>query len=178
MRGPNWRKDIALVFRSMDLWLLRHAAAHERAKSGRDEDRALTSDGVRRAREVAAGLATLDPGIEAVLSSPYRRALETAEAAAAALGVGRVTPAPVLEPDRAAADVAAVLARRKQRALLLVGHQPLLGALVGLLVFGDEGREIPLRKAGVVRIVWEPRGVGRLEALLPPKVLARLGSRS
>ncbi|MDQ5858950.1 MAG: histidine phosphatase family protein [Acidobacteriota bacterium] len=159
----------------MDLWLLRHAAAHDRAKSGRDEDRALTSDGARRAREVAAGLAALDPGIEAVLSSRYRRALETAEAAARALRVGRVKPTPALEPDHAPADVVAVLAGGKQRALLLVGHQPLLGALVGLLVFGDERREIPLRKAGLAHIVWEPRGVGRLEALFPPKVLSSLG---
>lgn len=160
----------------MDLWLLRHAAAHDSAKSGRDEDRALTSDGARRAREVGAGLAALDPGIEAVLSSPYRRALETAEPAAVALGITRVIRMAALEPDRAPAAVAAALARRKQRALLLVGHQPLLGALVGLLVFGDERREVPLRKAGVAHIVWEPRGIGRLEALFPPKVLSRLGS--
>ncbi|MEO8347992.1 MAG: phosphohistidine phosphatase SixA [Acidobacteriota bacterium] len=162
----------------MDLWLLRHAAAHDRAKSGRDEDRALTSDGARRAQEVAAGLAVLDPGIEAVLSSPYRRALETARPAAAALRVGNVTILPALEPFHAAADVAAVLAGGKQRTLLLVGHQPLLGALVGLLVFGDERRDVPLRKAGVARIVWEPPGVGRLEALFPPKVLSRLAPRS
>lgn len=159
----------------MDLWLLRHAAAHDRAKSGRDEDRALTSDGVRRAREVAAGLASLDPGIEAVLSSPYRRALETAEPAAAALRLGKVAILPALEPFGGAAGVVAALAARKQHALLLVGHQPLLGALVGLLVFGDERREVPLRKAGVARISWEPRGAGRLEALFPPKVLSRLG---
>ena len=162
----------------MDVWLLRHAAAHERARSGKDEDRALTSDGARRAREVAAGLASLDPGIEAVLSSPYRRALETAEPAAAALGIGKVTIQPALEPFHAPADVAAVLAGAKQRSLLLVGHQPLLGALVGLLVFGDEQREVPLRKAGLVRIVWEPRGLGRLEALFPPKVLSRLAPRT
>ncbi len=160
----------------MDLWLLRHAAAHDRAESGRDEDRALTPEGAQRAREVAAGLAALDPGIEAVLSSPYRRALETAEPAAAALGIRRVTRMPALEPDRAPAAIARELRGRKARALLLVGHQPLLGALVGLLVFGDEGHEIPLRKAGVARIVWEPRGVGRLEAFLPPKIIVRLGS--
>lgn len=175
MTGSS-RPRISLDFRLMDLWLLRHAAAHDRAGSGRDEDRALTADGTRRAREVAAGLAALEPGIEAVLSSPYRRALETAEAAAAALGVGKVTHTPALEPFRAPADVAAVLARAKQGALLLVGHQPLLGALVGLLVFGDERREVPLRKAGAARIVWERRGVGRLEAFFPPRILSRLGS--
>src|SRR5262245_47591583 len=57
----------------MEIWLMRHAAAEERASSGRDADRTLTEDGHRRAREVARGLAEIEPGIQLILTSPYAR---------------------------------------------------------------------------------------------------------
>ncbi|MCA1611996.1 MAG: histidine phosphatase family protein [Acidobacteria bacterium] len=66
----------------MDIWLLRHAAAEDRPDSGRDSDRALTPEGIERARAVALGLAALEPGIARVITSPYRRARQTADAAA------------------------------------------------------------------------------------------------
>jgi phosphohistidine phosphatase SixA len=59
--------------------------------------------------------------------------------------------------------------------VLLVGHQPLLGSLVSLFVFGDDAHEVALRKAAVARLTWEPGRAGRLEALLPPEVLEILG---
>jgi phosphohistidine phosphatase SixA len=58
--------------------------------------------------------------------------------------------------------------------VLLVGHQPLLGELVGLFAFGDPRRDVPLRKAALARIEWTPGGSGTLEALLPPEVLEGL----
>src|ERR1700686_4214330 len=73
----------------MDIWLLRHAVAEEVSASGRDADRALTPDGLRRAERVARGLAALEPSIDLVLTSPYRRARQTAEPAARALGLAR-----------------------------------------------------------------------------------------
>jgi len=160
----------------MDIWLLRHAKAEESSDSGQDEDRALTRSGTRRAAAVARGLAALDPEIEAILTSPYRRARETAGPAAHALGIAKVIDSRSLEPGRAPADVVAELEAGGWRAALLVGHQPLLGSIVAFLVFGDEHREIPLRKASVAHVSWTPAAGGRLEALLPAEVLDRLGS--
>ena len=91
----------------MDIWLLRHAMAEERSGSGRDADRELTPDGLRRAERVARGLAALSPDIEAVWTSPYRRARQTAEPAAQALGLeSKLSETRALEPDR---DPAVVL---------------------------------------------------------------------
>ena len=64
----------------------------------------------------------------------------------------------------------------KAEAVLLVGHEPHLGALLGRLVSGRPGLEIPMRKAAVARLVWEGSGAATLKALLPAKVLARLGA--
>jgi phosphohistidine phosphatase len=154
----------------VDIWLLRHAAAEDRSGSGRDADRALTSDGRNRAREVARGLAALEPGIERVVTSPYVRARQTAEPAAAALGLGReISESRALEPERDPEEILRELAA-DPRDVLLVGHQPHLGALLGLLV-GGKGVEIPMKKASIARIELTGRWAGTLKAYLPPRVL-------
>ena len=159
----------------MDVWLLRHAEAQDRAPSGRDEDRELTPQGLARAEAVARGLAALFPPIAIVLTSPFLRASQTAEPCARALGLEPPKPVPALLPGTDPRRIAEELVRGAWSSVLLVGHQPLLGSLAGFFVFGDDRNEIPLRKAQTVRITWTPGSTGHLEALLPPEVLEQLG---
>jgi phosphohistidine phosphatase len=160
----------------MDLWLLRHAAAEDRAPSGRDADRELSPDGVRRAREVARGLATLEPGIARVVTSPFRRARQTAEAAAEALGLAdALVESQALEPERDPEEILREIAEGEGD-VLVVGHQPHMGALLGLLVAG-EGVEIPMKKGGVARVTLEGRSSGILRAFLPPKILEAIAGK-
>jgi phosphohistidine phosphatase len=160
----------------MEIWLLRHAAAEDRATSGHDSDRTLTEDGHRRAREVARGLAALEPGIELILTSPFWRARQTAEPAAQALKLsGKLRETRALEPDRDPSEVLDEVRAEGVEAVLLVGHEPHLGTLLGRLVAGAPGLEIPMKKAAVARVTWSGSGAGSLRALLPPKILGRLG---
>jgi phosphohistidine phosphatase len=159
----------------MEIWLLRHASAEDRADSGRDADRTLTEDGHRRAREVARGLASLDPKIELILTSPYWRARQTAEPAAEALRLsGKLRETRALEPDRDPSEILEEIVAESVESVLLVGHEPHLGALLGRLVAGTTGLEIPLKKAAIARVLWSGAGAGSLRALLPPKVLEKL----
>ena len=160
----------------MEIWLLRHAAAEDRADSGRDSDRALTPEGTERARAVALGLAALEPGILRVITSPYRRARQTADAAAAALGLpGSVSESRALEPENDPQEILREVSAGSGD-VLLVGHQPHLGSLLGLLV-GGERVEIPMKKAAVARVTLTGRWSGTLRALLPPRLLEKLGER-
>ena len=63
----------------MEIYLLRHGIAESRAPS--DAERDLTEEGRQKVREVTrmAARAGVSPAL--VLSSPYRRALETAKIA-------------------------------------------------------------------------------------------------
>jgi phosphohistidine phosphatase len=157
----------------MDIWLLRHAVAEEVSASGRDADRGLTPDGLRRAERVARGLAALEPSIDLVLTSPYRRARQTAEPAARALGLARqFRDSGALEPGRDPREVLDEVRAEEAAGVLLVGHEPHLGALLGILV--AEGRAVlPLKKAAVAWVVLEA-GAGTLKALLPARVLERI----
>jgi phosphohistidine phosphatase len=157
----------------MDIWLLRHAIAEEVSASGRDADRGLTSDGLRRAERVARGLAALEPAIDLVLTSPYRRARQTAEPAARALGLARrLRETRALEPGRDPREILDEVRAEDAAGVLLVGHEPHLGALLGILV--AEGRAVlPLKKAAAAWIALED-GAGTLKALLPARVLERI----
>jgi phosphohistidine phosphatase len=160
----------------MEIWLLRHAAAEDRSASGRDADRTLTEDGRRRAREVARGLAALEPGIELVLTSPFARARQTAEPVARALKLsGGLKETAALEPDADPDDILAEVRAEKVESVLLVGHEPHLGALLGRLVAGRPGLHIPMKKAALARLDWEGSGAATLRALLPARVLGRVG---
>ena len=162
----------------MEIWLLRHAVAEETAESGRDADRTLTEDGHKRARDVARGLAELEPGLELVLTSPYARARQTAEPAARALRLaGKLRETQALEPSSDPQEILDELLAEKAGSVLLVGHEPHLGALLGRLVAGRPGIEIPMKKAAVARLTWNGSGAAALRALLPAKVLARLASK-
>ncbi len=166
------------LMRDMELWLLRHAAAEDRAASGRDEDRELTEEGARRAREVARGLARMEPGIDLVLTSPLRRARQTAEPVVEALGLEKsFRQTRALEPDREPDEILEEVEGAGHNAVLLVGHQPHLGVLLGALVTGPSGAEIPMKKAAVARVELHGRRRGTLRALLPAKVLEELGRR-
>jgi phosphohistidine phosphatase len=160
----------------MEIWLLRHAAAEDRAASGKDADRTLTEDGHRRAREVGRGLAALEPKIELILTSPYWRARQTAESAAQALKLsGKIRETRALEPDRDPSEILGEVVAEGVESVLLVGHEPHLGALLGRLVAGRPGLEIPMKKAAVARVLWSGAGAGSLRAVVPPKILERLG---
>lgn len=163
----------------MEIWLLRHAAAEDRAASGRDADRALSDEGIERAEAVARGLAELEPRIDAVWTSPYRRAVQTASPASRALGLEEtLRKTRSLEPGRDPQEVLDEAVGEGLESVLLVGHEPHLGVLLGRLVGGESGPAIPLKKASVARVQLEGSRRGTLRALLPAAVLEALGRRS
>ena len=159
----------------MELWLLRHADAEDRAASGRDEDRRLTPEGLKAAAASGRGIAAVSRGIALVLTSPYARARQTAEAAAKALGGLEVREIRALEPDRDPEEILREIEKIDAEAILLVGHAPLLGHLLGRLLSGDDDGDVPLSKASAA---WLSLGVtsrrARLRAFLPEPLLDRL----
>lgn len=158
---------------------MRHAEPEDRAASGRDEDRRLTKKGIAQAEAAGRLLAEIEPDLGLILTSPYRRARETSEAAARAFPRAReVREEASLEPGSDPDAVLSALETVEEERVLLVGHAPLLGLLLGRLVTGDPAREIPLGKAGLAAVALEGGSLrGRLHAFLPAAVVERLASR-
>jgi len=159
----------------MDLLVLRHGIAADRERwTGADADRPLTPGGKRRTREVVRMLARhYQP--QAIWSSPWRRARETAEIAGR-VWKREVVLQGVLAGDGGAPDavVRGLLAARASR-LMIVGHEPDLGELVGHLI---GSAPIPLKKSGLA-VLRGPLAAAAMDlrALLHPSVVLDLGTQ-
>jgi phosphohistidine phosphatase len=160
------------------LHLLRHAEAEDVSPSGRDADRRLTDDGRRRSRAVAKAVAKLDPCYDAILVSPLVRARQTAEPVAEACGYRKaLVETRALAPSADPADVLHELARLKPGTALLVGHQPHLGRLFGLLLSGRSDLEVPMKKAAFAAFdagADPSMGRAELKFYLPARLLEEL----
>ena len=158
----------------MEIYILRHGTA-ENAKAGAsDATRALTKDGREKLGWVLerARAAGVKPGL--ILTSPYVRAVETAEMAAAALGPAMpVMRTEALVPDGRPEAVWEEIRRRgDESSVMLVGHEPLLGETISYLL-GASRVIVDFKKGALARIDVEEvsrRPAGVLVWLLTPRV--------
>lgn len=116
----------------MELVLWRHADAEEGVP---DLDRNLTAKGRKQATRVASWLQQRLPSNFMLLSSPARRARQTAEALRQELRVVER-----LAPGASPVDIAEVAGwPRRRGVVVLVGHQPDLGRAAASLLTGTAG---------------------------------------
>lgn len=139
----------------MHIQLLRHGIAEDHAAGG-DSERTLTEEGWKRLRRAAPAWHAVLEVPDVVIASPLRRAQETATVFAEAVryrGELRIEAAlaPDVPPDRAASLLEAELLSGAD-AVALVGHEPHLGYLLGLLLTGHPRMPIPFRKGMLVAV--------------------------
>ena len=137
------------------LWLLRHADA---ADGEPDDARPLTEKGIRQAQAAGRSLSRLGVQLDACLSSPKVRAMQTAELACEVLGVPvSVEPALAGGPFEPA-DLTSGLEN-----VMLVGHDPSMSIALHDLT----GVHARMHKGGLAGI-----NKGELIVLLRPKELS------
>jgi phosphohistidine phosphatase len=158
----------------VELYLLRHGIAEDRAPSGDDTDRRLTDDGRKKLVRVLQRARKAGVAPTLILSSPLKRAFETAELAARELGYSsEISIANSLTPESSPHRVwTEVRAHRDEPSILLTGHEPLFSATVAWML-GSSRSMVNFKKAGLVRIDFEslgaePRGI--LEWLITAKL--------
>jgi len=163
----------------MNLFLMRHGLAVEPGTAGysNDADRPLTPKGRRKLRRAAETMKALDLSFDLILSSPLRRARQTAAILAKALNAQeRLELSGSLAPGNAARTIIECLRRLPMPDnVLLVGHEPGLSQLIALLVAGDSGLSVSMKKGGLCKLSAESLKPGRcatLEWLLTPKQMA------
>ncbi|HEX3616161.1 MAG TPA: phosphoglycerate mutase family protein [Solirubrobacteraceae bacterium] len=139
------------------LWLLRHAEA---ADGHPDEARPLTPRGIEQARIAGLALARMDVKLGCCLSSPKRRAIETARLACEPLDVEIVT-----EPAIAGATYEPELLTAGYDNAMLVGHNPSISDVLRDMT----GARVQFRKGGIAAVRR-----GQLVLLMTPQELAAI----
>ena len=161
----------------MNLFVLRHGIAVELGAPGfaRDAERSLTSEGQEKLQQIAKAMHWMDLAFDAILSSPYLRARQTAELIACSFKkVAKVELCEALAPGATSAQVIEALRRLKPAPenLLLVGHEPNLSHLVSVLVGSRGSSCVVFKKGGLCKLVvhsLRPQPEASIEWLLTPK---------
>lgn len=156
----------------MIVYFLRHASAGQHVMDPRkDAKRPLDKDGIEQCGYIGRALAAMDTQVDAVITSPLKRATQTASLVANELGhEGKLQNEDALRPGAIFADFTKLLAKyNRAEAIMVVGHNPNLSEFLGRLISGDSGRNaVDLKKGAVARVeVCRQRGV--LQWCITPK---------
>src|SRR5436190_2255775 len=120
----------------MEIYILRHGIAEDAGSGQPDSQRALTPEGRDKLRYVLkrAGAAGVAPTL--ILSSPYKRAVETADVAVDVLGYkGRVVKTRAVVPEASPHDAwNEIRSSKDERAILLSSHEPFCSSMVAFLL--------------------------------------------
>ena len=161
----------------IELLIVRHAIALDRdraiAEGVSDAERPLTGKGEKRMRRIASALAEQFPAPARLLSSPYWRTRQTTAILADCWPHSPIEICPELAPG---GDPLALLQHCESidGPLVLVGHEPDLSELIGLLLGGQTCSFVQLKKGGAACLsLSRPMrpGEATLHWLMTPKQL-------
>jgi phosphohistidine phosphatase len=135
----------------MIIYFLRHASAGEPLSNPKkDEKRALDETGVEQCGYVGRALSALDVQVDVILSSPLKRAAQTASLVGNEMGhEGKLQLEDGLRPTAGFADFRKMLDKyARHDSIMVVGHNPTLSEFLGRSV-SETGCEaaVELKKA-------------------------------
>jgi phosphohistidine phosphatase len=161
----------------MIIYFLRHASAGEPMNNPKkDEKRALDKLGVEQCGNVGRTLAALDVQVDVILSSPLKRAAQTASLVGNELSYeGKLQLEDALRPSASFADFRKLLDKyAKHDAIMVVGHNPNLSQFLGRCI-SETGCEATVElKKGAIAKIETSRNSSALHWCLTPKVLRAL----
>ena len=157
----------------MIIYFLRHASAGKKTLvPKKDERRPLDAEGILQARYVGRLLASLDVQVEQIVSSPLKRALQTASLVANEVaheaGVKRED---ALRPEADYAKFREMLSKyRKYEAIMVVGHNPNESEFLSKTISSSSGAaRVELKKGAVAKVELNGRNA-TLEWLITPRI--------
>jgi phosphohistidine phosphatase len=154
---------------TMHILLLRHgdASIHSRYD---DSERPLTDTGMHQAASVGTFLQRMNVRIDAALTSPLKRAQETATIVLSHFKNRQLEISELLLNGSDPQQFFEHLQELKAPTVLLVGHEPYLSEIVSLLISGNKNIEIEMKKCSLALVeVSTPiqPGTGLLKFLIP-----------
>ena len=155
----------------MILYLMRHASAGVfRENPLLDAKRGLVKEGKEQCVLMARTLSALKVQIDVIVSSPLKRAMQTAQFVGTELGYdSKVEVSTALLPSANFGEFQDLLSKYAAReGVLAVGHNPVLFQFLGRLITGNGGAAIRMRKASIARVDLDHHP-SRLQWLIDPR---------
>ena len=161
----------------MIIYFLRHASAGNHfVNPKKDEKRALDKEGIEQCGYVGRALAALEAQVDVIVSSPLKRASQTASLVGNEMGYeGKLQIENGLRPEATFADFRRLLEKyAAQESIMVVGHNPNLSQFLGTVISESACEaSVDLKKGAVARVDMR-RTSGTLLWCLTPKALRTL----
>jgi phosphohistidine phosphatase len=158
----------------MTIYFLRHASAGSRLSNPKkDEKRGLDQDGIEQCGHIGRALAALQVQVDVMISSPLKRATQTASLVGNEMGhEGKLQIDDALRPQATFADFRRMLDKyARVETIMVVGHNPNLSEFLGRMISEAGGEASVDLKKGAVARVDVSRNLGSLQWCLTPKLL-------
>jgi phosphohistidine phosphatase len=138
----------------VDVYILRHGKAENAGPGMGDADRRLTKKGREEIAAAGRWMAAQELRFDLIAASPLIRAQETATIIAGCLGEKDcLVTWKVLAPGGNPDTVCRLIGKHPDvRTILLVGHEPLLSAVISRIIIGDENASIAMSKGALAKI--------------------------
>lgn len=164
----------------MDIYFLRHANAGEpKANPEKDEKRPVDKLGIEQSHDVGRALAAMDVTVDTIISSPLRRATQTAAVVANELGhEEKVVLDPALRPGASYEQFQELLQRHSRKdAIMVVGHNPNLTEFLNKLVAAPP-TALELKKGSIAKVEKNGRRAAVLKWCMTPKLVRSIQQAS
>lgn len=170
----------------MDLFIMRHGEAGKKLSSNtKDFSRPLTVEGKREVSEIAKSLKYLGVKFNFIITSPLKRAHQTASIVARVfIGENKIEQWDELKPEGNRTNLYRKLSEKfkQDSSILIVGHEPYLSSLISEIlskvdVVDAGATHLVLRKAGLAKVRLtssSPKIQGELRWLLTPKLMKKI----
>ncbi len=164
----------------MQIFFLRHANAGEpKLNPVKDEKRALDKLGIEQSHDVGRALAAMNITVDAIVSSPLRRATQTAAVVANEIDYeDKVITDNALRPGATYEQFQDLLRRySKKDAIMVVGHNPTMTEFLNKLI-GAAPYSVEVKKGSIARVEKEGRRAAVLKWCMPPKAVRSIQQAS
>jgi phosphohistidine phosphatase len=157
----------------MIVYFLRHATAGtKRSNPTQDEKRPLDKGGIEQCGYIGRLLAALEVHPDLIISSPLKRATQTASLVGNEIGYEqKIQPDPAMRPEAKYEQFREMLrACSKVESIVVVGHNPSISAFLSLLTTnGGSNSAIDMKKGSVARVDYSNKK-SVLNWLITPKI--------
>jgi phosphohistidine phosphatase len=140
----------------MIVYFLRHAnAGQKKLNPKKDEKRPLDDEGIRQCTQMGRMLSAMDVAVDAVISSPLKRATQTAALVANEIGYeGKLHIEDALRPEAKYENFRDMMRNHaKHEAVMVVGHNPNFSSFLGHFISQNgERANVEMKKGSVARV--------------------------
>jgi phosphohistidine phosphatase len=157
----------------MIIYFVRHASAGQHLPNPKkDEKRPLDADGIEQCGFVGRALAALNVQPDVIISSPLKRATQTASLIGNEIGYeGKLQLEPAMLPESAVAEFRRMLEKyAKYEAIMVVGHNPSITEFLARMITKSGSEALIDFKKGAVARAETERQSARLNWFLTPKM--------